>query len=178
MLTRKSSTFYPTIKPFLSNKGMKSNNSIILCENDKIVNDPKEVTEIFNIKIDKTHPSINKIETNRTNKDKLFFKPINGDFVTKQINKLNIKQATGYDGISPKIIKFAQPVITNLIKVLINKSIDQSVFPEKLKAAQVSPLFKKNNSLDKSNYRPVSVLPTISKFDERAIFDQLMEFFK
>ena len=44
----KSSTFYPTIKPFLSNKGMKSNNSIILCENDNIVNDPKEVTEIFN----------------------------------------------------------------------------------------------------------------------------------
>jgi hypothetical protein len=59
---------------------------------------------------------------------------------------------------------------------LINKSIDQSVFPEKLKAAQVSPLFKKNNSLDKSNYRPISVLPTISKFYERAIFDQLMEF--
>jgi hypothetical protein len=124
---QKSSTFYPTIKPFLSNKGMKSNNSIILCENDKIVNDPKEVIEIFNnffvnvtkdigdknIKIDKAHPNINKIETNRTNKDQLFFKPINEDFVTKQINKLNIKKATGYDGISPKIIKFAQPVITN-----------------------------------------------------------------
>jgi hypothetical protein len=45
---QKSFTFYPTIKPFLSNKGMKSNNSIILCENDKIVNDPKEVIEIFN----------------------------------------------------------------------------------------------------------------------------------
>jgi hypothetical protein len=44
----KSSTFYPTINPFISNKGMKSNNSIILCENDKIVNDPKEMTEIFN----------------------------------------------------------------------------------------------------------------------------------
>jgi hypothetical protein len=58
------------------------------------------------------------------------------------LNKLNIKKATGYDGISSKIIKFAQPVITNPIKVLINKSIDQSVFPEKLKAAQVSPLFK------------------------------------
>ena len=49
-----------------------------------------------NIKIDKIHPSINKIETNRTNKDKLLFKPINEDFVTKQINKLNIKKATGY----------------------------------------------------------------------------------
>ena len=67
---------------------MKTNNSIILCENDKIVNAPKEVTEIFNnffvnvakdihvgdknIKIDKNHPSINKIETNRPNKDQLF----------------------------------------------------------------------------------------------------------
>jgi hypothetical protein len=40
---------------------------------------------------------INKIETNRTNKDQLFFKPINEDFVTKQINKLNIKKATGYE---------------------------------------------------------------------------------
>ena len=48
-----------------------------------------------------------------------------------------------YDGISPKIIKFAQPVITNPIKVLINKSIDQSVFPEKLKSAQVSPFLKR-----------------------------------
>ena len=73
----------------------------------------------------------------------LFFKPINEDFVTKQINKLNIKKATGYDGISPKITKFAQPVITNPIKVLINKSIDQSVFPEKLKAALASSFLKR-----------------------------------
>jgi hypothetical protein len=58
-----------------------------VCENDKIVNDPKGVTEIFNnffvnvakdigdknIKIDKTHPSINKVETNRTNLSRLLF---------------------------------------------------------------------------------------------------------
>ena len=47
----KSSTFYSTIKnkPFLSNNGIKSNNNIIWYENEKIVNDPKEVSEIFNI---------------------------------------------------------------------------------------------------------------------------------
>ena len=60
---------------------------------------------------------------------------------TETTSVVLIKKATGYDGISPKIIKFAQPVITNPIKVLINKSIDQSVFPEKLKAAQESPPF-------------------------------------
>ena len=65
----------------------------------------------------------------------------------------------------------AQPSISNPINILVNKSIESSIFPENLKAAQVSPLFKKNNSLDKGNYRPVSVLPCISK-----IYDQLMDF--
>ena len=68
------------------------------------------------IQIDITLLTIKKnpIEINRTNKDQLFFKPINEDFVTKQINKLSMKKATGYDGISPKIINFAQPVISDL----------------------------------------------------------------
>ena len=68
----KSSDFWPTIKPFLSSKGVKTNNSITLSENNDIVNDPKKVSEIFNdffIKvaknignpntvIDENHPSI------------------------------------------------------------------------------------------------------------------------
>jgi hypothetical protein len=95
----------------------------------KVWNVTKDIGD-KNIKIDKAHPSINKIETNRTNKDQLFFKPINEDFVTKQINKLNIKKATGYDGISPKILKFAQPEITNsdipLKFWLINQLTNQS----------------------------------------------------
>jgi hypothetical protein len=59
------------------------------------------------------------------------------------------------------------------MKILVNKSIESSIVPENLKAAQVSPLFRKNNSLDKGNYRPVSVLPCISKIYERAIHDHL-----
>jgi hypothetical protein len=51
---------------------------------------------------------------------------------------------------------------------LVNKSISLGKFPEKLKEAQVVP-YKKSNALDKSNYRPVSILPVISKFFERAI---------
>ena len=51
------------------------------------------------------------------------------------------------------------------------------MFPEKLKEAQVVPCFKKNDMLDKSNYRPVSILPFISKFYERAIYEQLVSYF-
>jgi hypothetical protein len=50
-------------------------------------------------------------------------------------------------------------------------------FPEKLKEAQVVPCYKKSNTLDKSNDRPVSILPVISKFFERAINDQLVFYF-
>jgi hypothetical protein len=75
--------------------------------NNFFVNVAKDIGD-KNIKIDKIHPSINKIETNRTNKDKLFFKPINEDFVTKQI---------GY--IHKKVVKYFSHllwIIYNLIK--------------------------------------------------------------
>jgi len=107
----------------------------------------------------------------------LKFSEIDEKYVTKQINKVNIKKATGKDGISPKIKKIAKPAIVKPITDLINKSIKTSEFPEKLKEAQVVPCFKKNNTLDKSNYRPVSILPFISKFFERAIYDQLIVYF-
>ena len=77
------------------------------------------------------------------------------------------------------MIKLAKPVVTGPITSLINKSIETSIFPDQLKVAQVKPLFKnKNYQLDKTNYRPVSVLPAISKFFDRTIFDQLSSFFE
>jgi hypothetical protein len=92
---------------------------------------------------------------------------------------LNIKKATGFDGISAKMIKLAKPVVTGPITSLINKSIETSIFPDQLKVVQVKPLFKnKNKQLDKTNYRPASVLPAISKNFERTIFDQRSSFFE
>jgi hypothetical protein len=58
------------------------------------------------------------------------------------------------------------------ISKLINKSFEFPVFPNKLKEAYVIPLHKKSNTLDKGNYRPVSILPMISKHFERSIETQ------
>jgi len=90
---------------------------------------------------------------------------------------LNCKKATGADGISPKLLKLSKDTISTSITSLINKSFENSVFPDKLKIAQVTPLHKKNSTLEKGNYRPVSILPTISKIFERAINTQLTKFF-
>ena len=70
------------------------------------------------------------------------------------------------------MIKLAKPVVTGPI----NKSIETSIFPDQLKVAQVKPLFKnKNDQLDKTNYRPVSVLPAISNFlSEQFLINSLL----
>ena len=89
--------------------------------------------------------------------------------MSKQINKLSSKKATGHDGISAKVLKLAQPAVLKPITFLINETIKMSEFPDECKKAMVSPLHKKNSTQDKENYRPVSILPIMSKLYERAI---------
>ena len=88
--------FWPTIKPFLTNKGLHFNKDIILCEENKIINNQNEVAETFNnffinvakdigsqdIIIDESHPSIKVIEENKTEIKELCFNAVDSDFVT------------------------------------------------------------------------------------------------
>ncbi|XP_052247730.1 uncharacterized protein LOC127855877 [Dreissena polymorpha] len=130
------------------------------------------------ISVNKEHPSIIKIAQHKKNNDVNFnFEPVQLDFVDKQIDKLNCKKATGIDGISSKLIKLAKPTIVAPLTDLINQSFSTAVFPDQLKLAQVTPLHKKNSTLDKGNYRPVSILPVVSKLFERAINTQISDFF-
>ena len=91
---------------------------------------------------------------------------------------MNINKATGKDGISVKILKIGKPIVSKHITMLINKTIENDSFPNKLKEAQVVPLHKKNSQLKVGNYRPVSILPVVSKFFERAIYEQLSHYFE
>ena len=58
----------------------------------------------------------------------------------------------------------------------INMAFDSCQFPDPLKIANITPVFKKGDKTDKSNYRPVSILPLISKVFERKIFEQLSNY--
>ena len=61
---------------------------------------------------------------------------------------------------------------------LFNKILKTGNFPDKLKLADITPVFSKNNPLEKENYRPVSVLPVVSKIFERAMQKQVTLFTK
>ena len=93
------------------------------------------------------------------------------------ITDLNEKKATGCDGIGPRILKASIDAIVIPITAIINKCIDQYIFPDKLKIANVLPLYKKGSQHDCNNYRPILILPTISKLFEKHVSNQLQTFF-
>ena len=66
------------------------------------------------------------------------------------------------------------PYITNSI----NLSIEKDCFPEEVKLAGVSPIFKMKDDLDKENYKPVIVLPHMSKVFERIMYHQINDYMK
>ena len=60
---------------------------------------------------------------------------------------------------------------------MINQSLLTEIYPDKLKIAKVIPLFKKDDTLLMDNYRPISLLPSISKLFEKVVSDQVSEYF-
>ena len=75
--------------------------------------------------------------------------------------------------VSGKLLKAIKYETSKAITHIINLSLHTGIFPDKLKLAKVIPVFKKGDRTKLDNYRPISILPAISKIFERAIFDQL-----
>ena len=67
--------------------------------------------------------------------------------------------------------------ICECLTLIINQSITAEIFPENLKIAEVIPTYKKDDQCQIKNYRPILILPVISKIFENAMHSQLMEYF-
>ena len=65
-------------------------------------------------------------------------------------------------------------IVGNILYEIINSDICNSYFPEKLKLAEISLLQKDSDVMNKTKYRPVSILPSISKIYERVMQSQLL----
>ena len=105
------------------------------------------------------------------------FNPIDQQQVEKIIDKLQNKNSCASDGISTRLLKHLKSSISGPLAFLINQSIQNCTFPNALKVARVISLFKKGNRHDPNNYRPISILPSISKVFEKVIQMQIVDFF-
>ena len=79
--------------------------------------------------------------------------------------------------IPNKIYKLAAPIISLPLQVLINQSLIEGIFPSQFKCAIVVPIFKAGSKKSMNNYRPISILHTISKIIEKIVNEQILDYF-
>ena len=114
--------------------------------------------------------------SNRTNTN-CNFTEVNEECIDSIIKNMKLKSSIGYDNIPNKLVKSAKDVLIKPLTLLINQIIHTCEFSKLLKIAKVKPLFKKGNQSSFTNYRPISLLPSISKMFEHIMTSQLMEYF-
>jgi hypothetical protein len=97
------------------------------------------------------------------------FKDVSNTEMLKLINGIPSGKATGLDNIQVRLLKTCATEIVDSLTYLVNLSLHSGKFPKDWKLAKITPIHKKGAKTDPGNYRPVSVLPVISKFIERIV---------
>ena len=106
------------------------------------------------------------------------FKYVSKIIVEKQLKLLLRHKATGIDDLPSNLLKGSASLIAGPIANIINLSQKTGKIPHEWKIAIVNPLHKSGDKSSYDNYRPISILPVISKIMEKAVNTQLIEFSK
>ena len=100
---------------------------------------------------------------------------MNKVWVENQIRLLKRSKATGPDNLPPGMLKDCSNELSEPLCYLINLSMISGTIPNEWKLAKVIPIFKYGDRTDPNNYRPISILPILSKILERAVHSQLLD---
>uniref|UniRef100_A0A7M5X3F0 Reverse transcriptase domain-containing protein n=1 Tax=Clytia hemisphaerica TaxID=252671 RepID=A0A7M5X3F0_9CNID len=195
-----SKHFWDAIKTKFSDKNCKAEGKIQLLENDVLHTSDEHVANIFNTYFNRitetleipswsnqstslnsddtseltfqNHPSIKEINRNR-NSDQIFdFTKVEETEVLKVILSLNNSKSVS-GTIPTRMLKIAANTCVPFLTTCFNNCVESGTFPDRLKLADIIPSFKKGCLTDKANYRPISLLPVVSKIFERLIVNQL-----
>ena len=194
--------FWNTVKPFFS-KSKTKQESITLREGNKLITDCDKVCDIFNnffreigsnigtteenyknmehiISTYKDHPSIRNIMTmvqkSQDARNDFEFEDVSEADVNKIIKSLSVKKSAGFDEIPVKFIKMIKAQIVKPMTLIANQCIQQSKFPDNMKKANIKPLYKKKDKLNKDNYRSINLLVGLSKIMEKIISKQVYDY--
>ena len=192
---KSAKSFWSAIKPFCSKK-MQARTEISLIHNNELVTDKQSLCNIFCdfftqigsdisnenfydesthdiINTYRSHPSIKRILEKCPNKQVLTLSEVSIVDVKRAIRDLKTQKSAGYDDIPPIFFKTLINDISGILLFLINLCIREKVFPQCMKKANVSPIYKKNDKLSVDNYRSINLLPILSKIFESIILQQI-----
>ena len=98
--------------------------------------------------------------------------------VALTLKNVKVKKSTGLDKIPTKVLKNASSIIAPSLTFIFSLSLSSGIFIDDWKNARVCPIYKGNDRRDMGNYRPISILPIISKVFEKEVFQQLYHYLK
>ena len=105
--------------------------------------------------------------------EKMQFEELNFDEFEEALKSLKRNKATGFDDLSSNTIIDAYDSLKNILFHIFKVSIKQRIFPDSLKIAKVTQIFKSGAKDNGSNYRPISILPVFSKVLERIMYNRV-----
>ena len=130
-----------------------------------------QVGKKFADKIPSPTTSINDyLKCLQSNKSSIFLNPTDIWEIKRIVNKLPAKKSSGHDNISNILLKEIVNNVAPALSTIFNKSMVNSKFPSIMKLADVVPLYKGKEHFLETNYRPISLLTTISKVLEKIVY--------
>ena len=190
MHKQNSKMVWKTLNQILNNKPSKNSKiakSFVGNNSTGIIDDSIDIANKFNDYFVKIGPNFaNQINVND---HETFEKFLSGsyqssfsvDVITEneleaELENISSNKSSGYDEVSPKIIKTIGKEISKPLTHIFNLSFSFGIIPTSLKIALVTPIFKGNKQNRFENYRPISVLSCFSKLLEKLLTKRLTHF--
>ena len=160
----------------LSVNSMSLSDPILIAEalNEHFARIGKTLINKFNVDHDNAHPFYLK----HSCPSSLYLYPTTPAEIFRLITLLKINKANGHDDIPPYFLRIAVNTLALPLSSILNQFLLLGIFPDKLKIAKVVPVYKNGSSDQLGNYRPISLLTSLSKIFERIIFNRMTFFLK
>lgn len=172
----------------VNNEGGKKNitrerKNIVLQSSDGIVTDPLKIAQIFSVQFDHSllpFPGFGAqalhllIENSARVQNDMFFRTVSAKEVCDIVRSMETKKSCGYDDMPISVIKDNIDLLDVNLALFFNRCVDECRFPDQLKIARILPVYKKKSKFDPKNYRPISLLPVLSKVFEKLIKTRLL----
>lgn len=166
-------------------------NQFTLNYDNKLITTTKDVVNIFedffaNIPIDIT----SSLDSSQSRAKKLLetnigccslrfkFSHVSPFHIIKIFKQLNLKNTEDLWGMSVKVVSSFIDIVAPYLATIFNKCIDNGVFPHLMKFSKLIPLFKSGDKFEPGNYRPISILPVLSKVFEKIMLNQMLHHFR
>ena len=174
---------FRTLNEVLGNNPSDQHTISCLTVNNKEITEDLDIAECMNEfftnigeKLAESIPNTHSVPTLESNQFSMYLYPVTESEVEGIVRKLKPKKSSGYDGIPNNILKVLSPEVLSHFTGLINESFKTGIFPDLMKISKVVPLFKNGSKLDPSCYRPISLLISLSKILEKAMFSRVISF--